>query len=145
MLLWVPYVKLLPYNALVLITSECPLINPSGDVLQAAACIINTRIRYYKIVQYIHPQDWVNKKNKKIKKGGRLKKVFCIEMRIFSLFEMEARGGLILSFVLIQLFHGEVTFVAEGTMTTPGGRCNLQAAVCAHSWNLFYLKLWLSI
>lgn len=27
MLLRVPYVKLLPYNALVLITSECPLIN----------------------------------------------------------------------------------------------------------------------
>lgn len=61
--------KLLPYNALVLITSECPLINPSGDVLQAAACIINTRIRYYKIIQYTPTelQDWVKKKNKKKK------------------------------------------------------------------------------
>lgn len=36
MLLRVPYVKLLPYNALVLITSECPLINLCGDVLQTA-------------------------------------------------------------------------------------------------------------
>lgn len=72
MLFWVPYVKLLPYNALVLITSECPLINPSGDVLHAAACIINTRIRYYKIVQYTPTelQDWVEKKKRwKIKEG----------------------------------------------------------------------------
>lgn len=39
----VPYVKLLPYNALVLITAECPLINLRGDALQTTVRIINTR------------------------------------------------------------------------------------------------------
>lgn len=49
-----PYVKLLPYNALVLITSKCPLINLYGDVLQTTVRIINTGIRKIARVRFAH-------------------------------------------------------------------------------------------